>query len=520
MSGGRSGLEIGNTLLIMDVLLAWQELLSSENVLTDEKTISAVQTATFATTQRVLAVIRPGDRAEVQECIKIANQYQTPIYPISRGKNWGLGSRVPVKDNCVVMDLSRLDRIVDYHEKLAYITVEPGVTFQQVFEYLRDIQSNLFLSVIGGPPEGSVIANTLERGDGIGPLGDRINYVCGFEVVLPTGELIHTGFGRFANAKTTPVSRWGVGPSVDGIFAQSNLGIVTQMTVWLTPIPKYYLSFNCIVKDHSRLQQLIDIIQQLILQGTIKENCFNFWNCYKFLAKEGRYPWQLLGGKTPFSLQELKGTEPWFGTGDLYCASQEQGLAERKIIEEALAGRVEQLIFSDQEDSSSPLKDDIRLGIPSNINIKSTYWRKKIKIPKNLDPDRDACGVLWLCLLFPFDGQPIVESLRTIESTIKSYQFEPNIAINCSTSRSVKMFIAIMYDRQVLEADSRAMACHDHLLQLFVQEGYIPYRLGIQSMHSLPTAQDDYDQLIRNIKNQLDPNNILAPGRYDFSRDK
>ncbi|BAY23406.1 glycolate oxidase subunit [Calothrix sp. NIES-2100] len=501
----------------MDVLQAWRELLSPENVLTDEKTISAVQTATFATTQRVLAVIRPGDRAEVQECVKIANQYQTPIYPVSRGKNWGLGSRVPVQDNCAVMDLSRLDRIVDYHEKLAYITVEPGVSFQQVFAYLRDIQSNLFLSVIGGPPEASVIANTLERGDGIGPLGDRVSYVCGFEVVLPTGELIHTGFGRFANAKTTPLSRWGVGPSLDGIFAQSNLGIVTQMTVWLTPIPKYYQFFSCIVKDSSRLEKLIDIIQQLILQGTIKENCFTFWNCYKVLAREGRYPWQLLGGKTPLSIQELKGVEPWFGSGDLYSASREQGLAERQIIEEALAGQVEQIIFSDRDPTSAPLKDNLGLGVPTDINIKSTYWRKKIKVPTDINPDRDACGVLWLCPLFPFDGQSIVAALTTIESIIKASGFEPNIAISCSTSRSVKMFIAIMYDRQEPEADSQAMACHDRLLEFLLQEGYIPYRLGIQSMNSLPTAQDDYDQLIRNIKKQLDPYNILAPGRYDSS---
>lgn len=501
----------------MDVLKAWQELLSPENILTDEKTISAVQTATFATKQRVLAVIRPGDRAEIQECIKIANQYRTPIYPISRGKNWGLGSRVPVRDNSVVMDLSRLNSIIDYNEKLAYITVEPGVTFRQVYEYLRDIKSNLFLSVIGGSPDGSLIGNALERGDGIGPLGDRISYVCGFEVVLPTGELIHTGFGRFAHAKTTPVSRWGVGPSLDGIFAQSNLGIVTQMTVWLTPIPKYYQSFSCVVKDSFCLQKLIDIIQQLILQGTIRENCFNFWNCYKFLAREGRYPWQLLGRKTPFSIKELKGIEPWIGGGDLYSASREQGLAERQIIEEALAGQVERLIFSDCDDSSDPLKDNFNLGVPSDLNIKSTYWRKKIKIPTNIDPDRDACGVLWLCPLFPFDGKPIVEALTTIESTIKSYRFEPNIAMSCSTSRSLKMFIAIMYDRNEPEEDRRAMECHDHLLQFLLQKGYIPYRLGIQSMNSLPTAQDDYEQLIRNIKKQLDPNNILAPGRYDFS---
>ena len=134
----------------MNAIQAWQDLLGIENVLIDRATIAAMQTATFATKQQVLAVIRPANVKEVQGCIKIANQYKTPIYPISCGKNWGLGSRVPVQSNNVILDLSRLNRIVDYNEKLAYITVEPGVTFRQVYEYLRQQKSNLFVSVIGG----------------------------------------------------------------------------------------------------------------------------------------------------------------------------------------------------------------------------------------------------------------------------------------------------------------------------------------------------------------------------------
>ncbi len=498
----------------MDVLKAWQEILSPENVLTEESNLTAVQTGTFATEQRILAIIRPGDCTEVQQCVRIANQYQTPIYPISCGKNWGLGSRVPVADNCVLIDLGRLNQIIDYNEKLAYITVEPGVTFQQVYEYLRDIKSKLFLSVIGGSPYASLIGNALERGDGIGPNGDRVKSICGFEVVLPTGEVIHTGFGRFAHAKTTSLSPWGVGPSLDGIFTQSNLGIVTQMTVWLTPIPKYYQSFSCLIKDHNSLEKVIDIIQQLMLQGVIQENCFNFWNCYKVLAREGRYPWQILGGKTPLSLQELKGVEPWVATGDLYCTSQEQAISLQKIIEVALPEDIAQIVFTDQE-HNKPF--NLTLGIPSDINTKSTYWRKKIKVPSHIDPDRDACGVIWLCPLFPFDGQQIVTALKTIESIIKFSGFEPNIAINCSTSRSIKMFIAIMYDRLELDQDQKAMECHNQLLEFLMRSGYIPYRLGIQSMSCLSTSDDNYNQLLKNIKQELDPNNILAPGRYQTS---
>ncbi|MEG3969632.1 FAD-binding oxidoreductase [Microcoleus sp. T2B6] len=501
------------------ILNVLADSLDAENVLTDTDSISAYQTATFITSQQVLAVLKPGDATQVQACVKVANQHKTPIYPISGGKNWGLGSRVPVQNNCIILDLSRLNRILDFNEKLAYITVEPGVTFQQVYEFLRQQNSNLFLSVIGGSPDASLIGNLLERGDGIGPYGERATHVCGFEVILPTGEFIHTGFGRFANASATPVSRWGVGPASEGLFTQSNLGIVTKMTFWLRPLPQFFQVFTCSIPDVAYLSGLLDTIQPLMLQEIIQGNCCSVWNSYKVFARQGRYPWKIMDGKTPLHLKELKRFERWFASGAIYSASREQGLAQRQIIEQALAGKVEELVFADDDSNPELREDNLYLGVPSNQNVKSTYWRKKSPIPAQLDPDRDRCGTLWLCLVFPFDGVVISPAVETIEVIIKQYQFEPNLAFNCNSGRSIHLFIAIMFDREVAGEDEKAMSCHDELLQMLTQAGHIPYRLGIQSMNSLPPAQDDYGFFLRTLKQALDPNDILAPGRYDFKND-
>lgn len=288
------------------------------------------------------------------------------------------------------------------------------------------------------------------------------------------------------------------------------------MTIWLMPIPKFFQSFNFIVKDSSQLDEAIDILQNLMLQGIIKDNCVSFWNSYKIIAREGRYPWKVMQGKTPLSLKELKGFEPWLGSGEIYSASREQGLAERKLIEEALAGKVEKLTFVELESDRLSLENNF--GAPSEDNIKSTYWRKKSKIPTQMDPDRDACGVLWLCPILPFDGKEVVEALQIIEQTVKYYDFEPNIAMKCATGRSIRMFVAIMYDRSVIGEDDKAIKCHDELLQLLLEKGHFPYRLGIQSMNLLPPAKDDYDKAIDTLKSTIDPNNILAPGRYDFRK--
>ena len=51
-------------------LEAWRQVVGPENVRTDAPLLVAAQTATFATTERVLAVVAPGNRQEVQECVR------------------------------------------------------------------------------------------------------------------------------------------------------------------------------------------------------------------------------------------------------------------------------------------------------------------------------------------------------------------------------------------------------------------------------------------------------------------
>ena len=77
-----------------EALDQWTSLLGAEHVIADHTSRKAAETATFATTQKVPAILRPGSRDEVQECMRIANRFRIPVYPISSGKNWGYGSRV------------------------------------------------------------------------------------------------------------------------------------------------------------------------------------------------------------------------------------------------------------------------------------------------------------------------------------------------------------------------------------------------------------------------------------------
>ena len=88
--------------------------------------------------RRVPLVLRPRTEAEVERIVAIANQHRTPLYPFSTGKNWGLGSKLPVTDGCIAVDLSLMNRIIEVSDEFAYAIIEPGVTQAQLAAYLRE----------------------------------------------------------------------------------------------------------------------------------------------------------------------------------------------------------------------------------------------------------------------------------------------------------------------------------------------------------------------------------------------
>ncbi|HLL23351.1 MAG TPA: FAD-binding oxidoreductase, partial [Kofleriaceae bacterium] len=321
----------------MDAVARWRALLGDEHVCTDAARTAAV--ATFSTTAQTRAVLRPADRTQVAACMRVAHELRVPLHPISRGRNWGYGSRVPPRD-AVLLDLGRLDRIVDFDERLAYVTVEPGVSFRQLAAFLRSTRARVFASVTGGTADGSVIANALERGDGAGPLGDRFGHICALEVVLPDGGVVNTGFARFPGSPVAPLARWGVGPTLDGLFSQGGLGVVTRATVWLAPYPRNFVMAGYTVEDDARLPALVDALRGLKLAG-ITTATVPMWNDIKALSLVARYPFDEAPPPLPAALREAMrvraGLGRWNGTVSLYGASEAHAAALRDLVHEALA---------------------------------------------------------------------------------------------------------------------------------------------------------------------------------------
>lgn len=528
-----------NTEIAID---SWERILGREWVTSGRGKIAAFETATFKTGRRVLAVLYPANKKEIQDCLQIANTYKIPLYPISKGKNWGYGSRVPVSDCSVILSLERMSGIVDYNEKLAYITVEPGVTFRQVYDFLQEKNSTLTPPSIGSTPEASLIGNAVERGIGKGIYGDRFLHSCNMEVILPNGECINTGFGHIHNSRSKNVYRWGLGPSADGLFTQSNYGIVTNMTFWLAPKPGHFQIFFYAVKDNTQLADAIDAMRQLRLEGTLTSTS-TLSNDYRVLAMKQQFPWELGKDSLPEDFiekvrqQALKGNS-WVGDDAIIAPTKAQGRARARRVKQVLGKVVDKLLIIDANVARiarllhKPIHrftgvnmlemtyffyNSLYLGIPMEKQLNICYWKKKTPIPEKYDLDRDKCGVIWCSPSIPFAGDHVSRVLGLLTDIYREHGFEPNMGLNLMSDRNIACTSAIIYDREQPGEDERAMACYKAMTDKLAIEGYLPYRLGIQSMDGVISDSESYVSFLRSIKTTLDPNNILSPGHYGIN---
>lgn len=493
------------------------KIVGPEQVSADPAELDRLSTATFATPGRVMGRVRPGSVGELRELFRRAT---VPLYPVSGGKNWGLGSKAPPRD-AVLLDLGRLNRIVSFDEELATVTVEPGVTFRQLYEFLRERGSRLFAATTGGSPDGSVVANALERGDGSGPNGDRALYLAALEVVLPTGEVVHTGFDRFERASSAALHRFGVGPALDGLFTQSNLGVVTRATIWLSPLPRFLGAVRFSIERDEQLAPLLDAIRQLRLDGTLR-SAVGVWNDYRVLSVAERHP-----GPVPLSRQAVaqRVGQRWFGLASVYAGSRKLGEAAVDHVEAELRPHVSSLetrVASGDPRAGCELlpTDDPAFaflqGVPHEQSLRSLYFRKPGALPSELDPDRDRVGALWVCATLPLRGPVIARAAASVESAMLDHGFEPLLVLLCHTERTLQLLPMIVFDRDEPGADARALACHDALVAGLALEGHLPQRLALPAMRALPAPRDDFAAVFERLKRTLDPAGVLAPGRYDF----
>ncbi|MET9387632.1 FAD-binding oxidoreductase [Streptomyces sp. NPDC002928] len=213
-------------------------------------------------------VVSPTSVEEVQAIVRIANEHRVPVWPISRGKNNGYGGAAPQVRGALMLSFRNMNKVLEINEKLGYAIVEPGVSWFDLHDAIEAGGHNLVASIVD-IGWGGVVSNTLEHGLTYMPYSiDQASH-CGFEVVLPNGDLLRTGSGAMDNNPTWPLYKRGLGPTSTELFMQSNYGIVTKMGYWLMPKPEIYMPLWLQLWDDSQMPAVVDALRQLMLDGMI-----------------------------------------------------------------------------------------------------------------------------------------------------------------------------------------------------------------------------------------------------------
>jgi 4-cresol dehydrogenase (hydroxylating) len=214
--------------------------------------------------RRAGAAVAPASVEQVQAIVRIANRYRVPLFPISTGKNFGYGGPSPNVTGSVVVDLKRMNRVIELDDVRNFAIVEPGVSYFDLYRAIQERDLKLWVDC-PDPGWGSPIGNSLERGIGYTMpfYRDHIGASMGLEAVLPNGEVMRTGMGALPGAKTWAEYRYGFGPDPAGLFAQGNFGIVTKMGFRLMPQPEHYRTGLITVPKRADFIDLVRICNYL-----------------------------------------------------------------------------------------------------------------------------------------------------------------------------------------------------------------------------------------------------------------
>ncbi|KAK1751471.1 hypothetical protein QBC47DRAFT_330208, partial [Echria macrotheca] len=463
------------------------------------------------------ATLFPVTVEHVQAILKICNAHTIPVWTVSRGRNLGYGGPAPRVKGSLILDLSRMNKVLDVNDTYSYYTVEPGVTFFDIYRAIKEQNKNIWCSVpaLGW---GSVVGNALDRGWGYTPAGDHANQICGIEVVLADGTIVRTGMGAIDNSPCWPLFRGGYGPTYESMFSQSNFGVVTKLSLWATPSPQGFMMCRVDVENEEDLAPLIDTFRGLLMREAIQNHPL-IGNLPRELVKRGPRS-KFYEGKDAIPDARLKELQKELGIGfwsarfGLY-GPREIIEANYKRCEEAFAGmptaKLTGRAFYPPEGKNYLHPEDlpvefrtVETGTPSLLALNAVKYRG------------EDGGHISFSPILPADGKSALDFYYAAKARCVARGFDYFGGLHLY-ARHLAMINMMYFDRQSDTERRDANELFVELVHLAREHGFSEYRAHIDYM-DLVAEQYDFNgrslmKLNERVKDALDPKGILSPGK-------
>ena len=168
------------------------DVVGADSVIIDRPTINEFKDKYWFAgdeTYAASAVVQPVSVEQIQEIVRIANEFGIPVWPHGQGKNLGYGGPSPRVRGSIQLGFQKMNRVLEINSELAYAVVEPGVRWFDLYDAIEAGGHPLMMGV----PDlgwGSVIGNSMDSGITYTPYGSEYMMPCGMEVVLGDGDLL------------------------------------------------------------------------------------------------------------------------------------------------------------------------------------------------------------------------------------------------------------------------------------------------------------------------------------------
>jgi FAD/FMN-containing dehydrogenase len=446
-------------------------------------------------------VVKPKETEEVHQVIQFANQHSLPVVPVSSGAHF-YGATLP-KQGGIVLDLSRMNRVLEIDELNRRVRLEAGVTWKQLTSELGKKGFRVIMPLLPHPSR-SVVTDYLEREVPTNTVYDYGEPLQSMEVVWPTGEVFRTGSASVTGYPDSPSK--GGNPSGPGLDfyrflqgAQGTMGVVTWANLKIEYRPKIDKILFAPVRD---LPYAVEFVYR-ILRIRVGQECLllNNTNLATILADDWAKDFETLRATLP----------PW--TLILVISGLQSRPEEKVQYEEQALGEILRKEFPEVHlagnlpgvpGAGRRLLPMLRSPWPED----TTYWKQRY---------RGGCQSLF------FIAKParVMEFIGKIEETAARHGY-PMGDIGAylqpiEHNRACHLEFDFFYDPASQTEVKKVKSLYGEAVKVLLSEGALftrPY--GEELSRLVYERAVDYTMTLRRVKKVFDPNNIMNPGNLCF----
>ncbi len=428
--------------------------------------------------------LRPARVEEVQALVRIASEEGLSLTVRVAGSNVG-GLAIPPEGGAVV-DLRRMNRIVEVNREDMVAVIEPGVTWEQLKAHLLAEKIPLRMGYPLSPPDTSIVANCLL--DGLGNLsmryGAMADWIGGLEVVLPDGSLCRTG----APALSPVWFGRGPLPDLSGLFvcSQGTTGIVTKLGFQLWPEPPHRRRTFILMYDRNgAFRAMRELAQRMICDDV------------------GGLSWPT--GKMLFGVDKPGARDPGEPEFFLYLDLSGQSARELELRAEVL-GEVLDGLRREGFELEQPL------DVPTLVRLNPRF-SKFAEFPTRLEflVDHPGGGLSWVGTYGPLSRFEAYGDRGV--AIMERFGFAPILVSRPMKGGhfGVMRFIAT-FDKQSAEERARVREMSGELVDAGVELGFIPYKTPPWVVERIRSRLDPgFLATLARVRAALDPRGLMAP---------